>query len=114
MRYRDPRTDFRYGVRHYNELRIPEGGWASAPVVIKEAFTISDDTRIRLDADALKAFLKAGGGTVPLIATDSASKAITADLTKISADLPEGCELTNKDGVIFVTAKPAGLVIFVR
>ena len=21
MRYRDPRTDFRYGVRHYNELR---------------------------------------------------------------------------------------------
>ena len=23
MRYRDPRTDFRYGVRHYNELRAP-------------------------------------------------------------------------------------------
>lgn len=96
------------------EFAIPESGWATAPVVFKEAFSISDDTRIRLDADALKAFLKAGGGTVPLIATDSASKAITADLTKISADLPEGCELTNKDGVIFVTAKPAGLVIFVR
>lgn len=96
------------------EFAIPEGGWPSAPVVIKEAFTISDDTRIRLDADALKAFLKAGGGTVPLIATDSASKAITADLTKISADLPGTCKLVNIDGVISVTANPAGLVIFVR
>ena len=96
------------------EFVIPEGGWSSAPFVIKQAFSISDDTRIRLDADALKAFLKAGGGTVPLIATDSASKAITADLTKIAADLPEGCKLKYESGVISVTAKQGGLIIIFR
>ena len=96
------------------EFAIPEGGWTTAPVVIKEAFTISDDTRIRLDADALKAFLKAGGGTVPLIATDASSKLITANLDAISADLPEGCTLRNESGVISVVAKkPSGVIMIV-
>jgi hypothetical protein len=96
------------------EFAIPEGGWPSAPVVIKEAFTISDDTRIRIDVDSVKAFARAGGRTVPLIATDSSSKLITADLTKISADLPANCSLVNENGVLSAKISQNGLTIIFK
>lgn len=96
------------------EFVIPEGGWSSAPFVIKEAFTISDDTRIKIDEDSVKAFARAGGRTVPLIATDSSSKLITADLTKISADLPANCSLVNENGVLSAKISQNGLTIIFK
>lgn len=82
------------------EFAIPEKGWSSAPFIVKQAFAISDDTRIRIDADSAKAFARAGGRIVPLISTDSSSKLITANLAKISADLPANCSLVNANGVL--------------
>lgn len=86
------------------EFVIPEGGWASAPVAINQAFTIGDDTVIRIDAASARAFSRAGGGTVPLISTGTSGKAITADMTALTAgaSLPAGCSLKNEGGVISV------------
>ena len=96
------------------EFVIPEGGWTSAPFVVKEAFTISDDTRIRIDEDSARAYAKQGGGMVPLFSTDSTSKAIAADLAKLSIGLPKNCSLTNESGVLSVKITKPGLVLFVR
>lgn len=96
------------------EFVIPEGGWSSAPFVVKEAFTISDDTRIRIDEDSARAYAKQGGGMVPLFSTDSTSKAIAADLAKLSIGLPKNCSLTNESGVLSVKITKPGLVLFVR
>lgn len=96
------------------EFVIPEGGWTSAPFVVNQEFAISDDTRIRIDADSAMAFARAGGGTVPLISTDSASNLITADLSKISADLPAGVTLVNADGVLSAKIPHPGLILILR
>ena len=99
------------------EFKIPEGGWASAPVAIGQAFSIGDDTVIRIDAASARAFARAGAGTVPLISTGTSGKTITADVEKLtaSADLPAGCSLQNEGGVLSVNVKSqAGMTIIVR
>ncbi len=99
------------------EFKIPEGGWASAPVAIGQAFSIGDDTVIRIDAASARAFARAGAGTVPLISTGTSGKTITADIEKItaSADLPAGCSLQNEGCVLSVNVKSqAGMTIIVR
>ncbi len=93
---------------------IPEGGWSSAPVVINEAFEISDDATISIDEDSASAYADMGGGTVPLICTDSSSHLITADLSKIGPSLPEGCSLVNANGVLSVKISKPGLILIVR
>ena len=99
------------------EFVIPQGGWASAPVAINQAFSIGDDTVIRIDAASARAFAKAGSGTVPLISTGTSGKTISADIDKLtaSADLPAGCSLQNYGGVLSVNVKAcAGMTIIVR
>lgn len=100
------------------EFKIPEGGWESAPVAINQAFTIGDDTVIRINAASARAFAKAsGGGTVPLISTGTSGKYIAADIEKLtaSASLPDGCTLQNEGRVLSVNVKSqAGMTIFVR
>lgn len=99
------------------EFVIPEGGWASAPVEINQAFTIGDDTIIRIDAASAKAFSRAGVGTVPLISTGTSGKAIAADLAALTANasLPAGCTLQKETDVVSVRIKPQrGLSIFFR
>lgn len=99
------------------EFKIPEGGWASAPVAIGQAFSIGDDTVIRIDAASARVFARSGGGTVPLISTGTSGKTITADIEKLtaSADLPAGCSLQNEGGVLSVNVKSqAGMTIIVR
>ena len=99
------------------EFKIPEGGWASAPVAINQTFTIGGDTIIRIDAASARKYAGAGGGTVPLISTGTSGKAITADISKLTAvaSLPDGCSLRNEDGVLSVDVKALpGMTIFVR
>ena len=100
------------------EFAIPENGWASAPFATGEAFTIGADTTLTLDADSVKAYVKANpnGGTVPLIATGNSSRAITIeDATALAANLPDGCSLVNASGVLSVKMpKAGGLTIIVR
>lgn len=99
------------------EFVIPEGGWASAPVAINQSFTIGNDTIIRIDAASARKFARAGGGTVPLISTGTSGKAITANVAELTAssDLPAGCSLQNKNGVISVGVKPlSGMVILIQ
>ena len=98
------------------EFKIPEGGWASAPVAINQAFTLGDDAVIGIDRASARAFARAGGGTVPLISTGTSGKEITADIGKLtaSADLPDGCTLQNEGGVLSVKVTQVGMTIFVR
>lgn len=99
------------------EFVIPEGGWAEAPVAINQAFTIGDDTIIRIDAAAARKYARSGGGTVPLISTGTSGKSITANVSALTsvASLPEGCSLEYADGVLSVKVKgQSGLSIFVR
>ena len=96
------------------EFVIPGGGWASAPIEIKEDLSISDDTRIRIDKNSAKAIANAEGVVVPLITTGSSARTITADLSKISADLPDCCSLVNANGVLSVKIKKPGLTLVVR
>ena len=99
------------------EFKIPEGGWASAPVAINQQFTIGDDTVIKIDAASAKAFARAsGGGTVPLIRSTASTPKITADVEKLTAgaDLPAGCSLQNENGVLSVKVEPkSGMVLVV-
>ncbi len=96
------------------EFAIPEGGWSTAPFVVNQAFAISDDTTISIDEDSASAYARQGGGTVPLICTDSSSHLITADLSKIGSSLPEGCSLVNESGVLSVKISKLGLILIVR
>lgn len=95
------------------EFAIPEGGWASAPVAINQAFTIGDDTIIRIDAASTKAYARTGGGTVPLIRSGAATPAITADVAALTANasLPAGCSLKNEGGVLSVRIPPSGTTV---
>ena len=60
---------------------------------------------LTLDADSLKAYVKAkpNGGTVPLMSTGNANRAITLeDATALAAILPDGYSLVNESGVLSV------------
>lgn len=95
------------------EFVIPEAGWASAPVAINQAFTIGDDTIIRIDAASARAFAKAGGGTVPLIRSGAATPSITADIAALTANasLPAGCSLKNEGGVLSAVVPQSGATV---
>lgn len=100
------------------EFVIPENGWASAPFVANVVFTIRTGVTLKLDVDSVKAYVKANpnGGTVPLMYTGSANRAITIeDATALAANLPDGCSLVNASGVLSVKMpKAGGLTIIVR
>ena len=100
------------------EFVVPENGWESAPSTINQAFPIRSGVTLTLDAASVKAYVKAHpeGGTVPLIYTGSASRAITIeDATALAANLPDGCSLVNEKGLLSVKMpKPGGLTIIFR
>ena len=111
-------TQKRLTGKAHLEFSLPENGWSAAPFTTTEALTIGVDTTLTLDADSVKAYVKANpnGGTVPLIATGNSSRAITIeDATALAANLPDGCSLVNASGVLSVKMpKAGGLTIFVR
>ena len=100
------------------EFSIPENGWASAPIRCNRAFSLPADVTLRIDAESVADYLKANprGGTIPLMKTGDASRAITVvDMDALSANLPDGCSLVNESGVLSVKIKSSlGMMIFVR
>ena len=99
------------------EYVIPEAGWATAPLRTTTAFSIPADVTLRIDEVSVKAYLKANphGGVVPLMTTQSASRAITiADMDALSANLPNGCSLENESGVLSLKIKSSlGFMVIV-
>ena len=98
------------------EYVIPEAGWATAPLRTTTAFSIPADVTLRIDAASVKSYLNTNpsGGIVPLMTTQSASRAITvADMTALSANLPDRCSLVNAGGVLSVkiASKLGGMLI---
>ena len=68
-------------------------------------FTIRSGMTLTLDADSVKAYVKANpnGGMVPLMSTGNANRAITLeDASALAANLPDGCSLVNESGVLSV------------
>lgn len=105
------------------DFAFPAEGWASAPVSINQQFTMGGDTVIRIDPASARAYKSALGargesrGTVPLIRSTASTPKITADIGALtaSADLPDGCALTNDGGVISVEIEAmAGTLILFR
>ena len=80
------------------EFCVPENGWSAAPFNTQNALTIGGDTTLALDKASVREYLRAHpeGGTIPLIDTGSAWRAITVeDMAALSANLPDGCSLVN-------------------
>lgn len=99
------------------EFVIPETGWAEAPFRANVAFTIHTGVKLTLDADSVKAYVKANpnGGKVPLMYTGGANRAITIeDATALAANLPSNCELVNASGVLSCRIKAPGLTIIFK
>ena len=107
------------------EYVIPETAWETAPFRVTDNFTIPADFTLRLDEEAFKAYrerMKAQGVsrvTMPLMQAKTnagVAKAITiADMTALSANLPEGCELSYEDGVLSLKVKAGnGFIISFR
>lgn len=102
------------------EFAIPEDGWAAAPITCVRAFTIPADVTLRIDDASVRAYkagLKALGqrrGTVPLMKTGAADRAITvADTAALSANLPEGCTLVCENGVLSAEIKAVQPMILI-
>ena len=107
------------------EFAIPETPWEDAPFRITDNFTIPADFTLLIDDAALKTCrnrMKAQGMshvTIPLMQAKTnaeVAKTITiADMTALSANLPDGCSLVNQSGVLSLKVKAGnGLSIFVR
>ena len=97
------------------EYAIPETAWVTAPFRVTDNFTIPADFTLRLDEAALKACrdrMKTQGAshvTMPLMQAKTNGgvvKSITiADMSALSANLPEGCELSYEGGVLSLKVK---------
>ena len=89
------------------EFVIPPNGWNVAPFAPYRGFKIPSGLTLRIDADSVKAYLKANptGGTVPLMRVRNATSITVEDMPALSANLPQGCELVNAGGVLSVRIK---------
>lgn len=107
------------------EYVIPETAWETAPFRVTDNFTIPADFTLRLDEAALMAYrerMKAQGVsrvTMPLMQAKTnagVAKTITiADMTALSANLPDGCSLVNQSGVLSLKVKSGnGFIISFR
>lgn len=99
------------------EFVIPEDGWATAPFTPYFGFKIPSGVTLRIDADSVKAYLRAhpSGGTVPLMQVRRSGSTLTVeDLAALSANLPSNCELVNDSGVLSCRIKAPGLTIIFK
>ena len=99
-------------------FEVPAAGWAEAPLQISGTSNnavFNDDTRLEVD---VAAYVKAGGGEIPVITTGRGLDISSTLLTTWNTALAEqnaSVRLSDDNKTLYLKAKPkSGLTLFVR